>query len=76
MVPSNGSVAVEVTWIYSASRPEIGPPCTGKRGRLYLRAGRLLTIDLGTACRLQLLKLRVEGLPVGANTGISDGAIS
>jgi len=42
---------------------------------LYLRAGRLLPVDLDAACRLQLLKLDVKRLAVGADAGISDDAI-
>ena len=40
-----------------------------------LRAARLLPVDLGAAFRLQLLKLSVEGLAVGADAGITEAAV-
>jgi hypothetical protein len=42
---------------------------------VVVRARHLLAINLGTTRAAQLLKLRVERLPVGANAGIAKAAI-
>jgi hypothetical protein len=38
-------------------------------------SGKVLAVNLGTACGAQLLKLGVERLAVGADAGISDASV-
>ena len=42
---------------------------------LHLCAGHLLPVDLGTTCRLQLLKLHIGRLPIGADAGVSKATV-